>query len=85
MFLRLVPLGHTQVKLNVLHKTFNNVVCTSSSAFTSTGYPFSVFMFEKKQAQIFLANLQRFVKFMEASEEFSMTSLDALESCSKKL
>ena len=87
----LVALRHTQAKLNELYIyiTFiwshkNVVMYTQLSFYLSTNYTFSKFTFEKNLDQIFLVNLQRFIKFMEASEEFLMTRFNALESYAKK-
>ena len=57
---------------------------TQLSFYLFTNYTFSEFTFEKNKDQIFLLNLQRFIKFMEASEEFLMTRFNALESYAKK-
>ena len=57
---------------------------TQLSFYRFTNYTFSEFTFEKNKDQIFLLNLQRFIKFMEASEEFLMTRFNALESYAKK-
>ena len=57
---------------------------TQLSFYLFTNYTFSEFTFEKNKDQIFLLNLQRFIKFMEASKEFLMTRFNALESYAKK-
>ena len=57
---------------------------TQLSFYLFTNYTFSEFTFEKNKDQIFLLNLQRFIKFMEASEEFLMTRFNALQSYAKK-